>query len=529
VERIYADHIKRIDTTLAELGKRTLIWGDIIIEFPKILDQLPPHILIGAWNYDPLESFAAFIDPIKNAGFDFTVSPGILNSNRLFPDFREAFVNIRNFINEGYDKGTSGVYCTIWDDGGPHFFNHVWYGVAYAAEQAWRPNRDEFSDFDRRFSLAFYRDPANAVPEGMKVLNKLTELGPTCEMNELIFGKILLPQPGKTISYNLGEWAEVRSITTEAKNIFSQAAATRYQGDLAFLTFVCDQYLFLSDSREALYKASKSYQEAISSQEGDPDKTAQMMSEVRDLVSVQANSFKELSSEFTRLWNLESRPHWFETATEIYNRRNQLFNRQLILIDQAVVDYRSGEPLPPASEVMLDIREHADQYFQFWLLCGVFPLSNPAEAAEDFLKSMGGEAGARPYPGMGFVNDHGRLFRWHKFDSPYRHIVELDPYFGTPGMSVAYAYCTLDSREDKTFRAYIAYHDGATVYCNGEKILEDHDTSSPRMEEREIQLPLKEGRNHLLLKIDRIDSAWDFSFRLEGEKVRNHKQKYYIQ
>ena len=40
VARIYADHIKRLDTTLLELGKRTLIWGDIIMDYPGILDLL---------------------------------------------------------------------------------------------------------------------------------------------------------------------------------------------------------------------------------------------------------------------------------------------------------------------------------------------------------------------------------------------------------------------------------------------------------------------------------------------------------
>ncbi len=98
VARIYADHIKRIDTILLELGKRTLIWGDIIMDYPEILDQLPDHILTGAWNYDARDSFAEFIDPLKDAGFDFTISPGVLNSNRLFPDYHMTFTNIRNFI-----------------------------------------------------------------------------------------------------------------------------------------------------------------------------------------------------------------------------------------------------------------------------------------------------------------------------------------------------------------------------------------------------------------------------------------------
>ena len=112
VARIYSDHIRRIDTTLLELGKRTLIWGDIIMDYPEILDQLPKYILTGAWNYDARESFADFIDPLKNAGFDFTISPGILNSNRLFPDYQMTFANIRNLVNKDFQKGTKGVFLT---------------------------------------------------------------------------------------------------------------------------------------------------------------------------------------------------------------------------------------------------------------------------------------------------------------------------------------------------------------------------------------------------------------------------------
>ncbi|MGW8315464.1 MAG: glycoside hydrolase family 20 zincin-like fold domain-containing protein [Bacteroidales bacterium] len=150
--RIYADHVKRIDTILTGLGKRTLVWGDIILEYPEILEMLPKRIVLGAWDYGASESFAGFIDPLKNAGFDFTVSPGVLNSNRLIPDFGMSTTNIRNFINEGFEKGTLGVYCTVWDDGGVHFFSHDWYGVAYNAEQSWRPNREPLGAFDTRFS-----------------------------------------------------------------------------------------------------------------------------------------------------------------------------------------------------------------------------------------------------------------------------------------------------------------------------------------------------------------------------------------
>ncbi len=347
VARIYADHIKRIDTTLLALGKRTLIWGDIIMEFPEILDLLPPHILLGAWNYDASESFGEFIDPLKNAGFDFTVSPGVLNSTRLFPDFNQAFINIRNFINEGHEKGTRGVYCTIWDDGGPHFFNHDWYGVVYAADQSWKPNREAREQFDQKFSQAFYGDTQNSVPQGILVLNKLAELGPTYEMNEWIFNKYLIPEPGKTLSYNLEEWQKVREIAEKALMIFEGGKLSRYQDDMASLEFVCHQYLFLADSRIALFKSAQQYQNALDSEKTNMEKTLTYLHSARDLVIEQANSFEKLFAEFEHLWSLESRPHWWKESTVVYERRMNAFAVQLSLLDEAISTFKSGNHPSP--------------------------------------------------------------------------------------------------------------------------------------------------------------------------------------
>jgi len=529
VSRIYADHIKRLDTTILELGKRTLIWGDIIMEYPEILDLLPEYILTGAWNYDARESFADFIDPLKNAGFDFTISPGVLNSNRLFPDYKMTFTNIRNFINEGYQKGTKGVFLTVWDDGGPHFFNHDWYGVAYNAEQCWKPNKDETEPFDRRFSQAFYGDQQNSIPQAIWELNKLTHLGPTFEMNELVFGKIMIPEKGKSASYYLEEWEQIRQVAKEAARLLSSGSPTRYVKDRQALEFVCRQYMFLADSRQHLFEAAENYRAAIDVEAENRDKAFEYLEKSRLLVANEAGSFKDLTRQFETLWNLESRPHWYEVATEIYTMRNHAFADQLSLLDQAIERFSLESPLPAPQDIRMDIHQHHGQYFQYWLLCGSFPFSDPGKAGRDFLKDMGGESEARPYPGMRFSDKAGTIFTWQKYDSPYSDRLELEQVFPDNKMAAAYAYCTIDASADKMTKALIGASDGVTIYCNGEKIIEKHLQRELVPDEDQVILPLKKGRNHLLLKIDRMKPGWKFTFRLEDEDVRNHKQKYYIQ
>jgi hexosaminidase len=529
VARIYADHVRRIDTTLHELGKRTLIWGDIIMDYPEILDLLPKRILTGAWNYDAVESFAAFIDPLKDAGFDFTISPGILNSNRLFPDYRMTFTNIRNFIGEGYRKGTCGVFLTVWDDGGPHFFNHDWFGVAYAAEQSWRPDTAGTASFDRRFSQAFYGDPENALPRAVWELDQLTRLGPTYEMNELVFGKILIPAKGRTASFQLEAWEPIRKVAVEASGLLAEGSPDRYADDWLSLEFVCRQYIFMADARKQLFEAAEKYRAARAVGSDDPDKALSYLEGARVLIARQARSFEDLSRRFEIIWNLESRPYWYDVATAMYTRRNHSFAEQLSLLDKATAGFSSGNPLPDLGDVRLDIRQHHGQYFQYWLLCGAFPLSDPAGAGADFLIGMGGEASARPYPGMRFTDSKGMTRTWQKYDSPFTDRLDLEKVYPGDGLAVAYAYCSIDAPGDKLTEALIGSSDGVTIYCNGEKILEQQPLRELVRHEDQVMLPLKKGRNHLLLKIDRLKPGWEFTFRLEDEDIRNHKQKYYIQ
>ena len=48
------------------------------------------------------------------------------------------------------------------------------------------------------------------------------------------------------------------------------------------------------------------------------------------------------------------------------------------------------------------------------------------------------------------------------------------------------------------------------------------------LDEDNIILPLKKGKNDLLVKIDQNKGGWGFSFRLPDVNVRNHKHKYRI-
>ncbi|MGM0473300.1 MAG: beta-N-acetylhexosaminidase [Bacteroidota bacterium] len=529
VARIYADHVMRIDTILNRLGKRSIVWGDIILEHREILEMIPKRIILGAWDYGASESFAHFIDPLRNAGFEFTVTPGVLNSNRLIPDYRMTTINIRNFINEGYEKGTIGVYCTVWDDGGEHFFSHVWYGVAYNAEQSWRPNRDPLDDFDRRFSLGVYGDPDQSVPRVLHTLNHLTDLGPTYEMNSGVMWKTLVPERGEKITFDLNSWKDVGKWADSAWSILADQSVPFYNEDLAFIRFTISQYRFLAETREKLLEAADAYNRASAVQLQNRREASNELGTSLTILEELARRHKMLADDFGALWDMESREHWRDRALEGYRERNLAFGEQVHLLKEAVDRFGEGAWLPPPDAVRLDIRSKEGQYFQYFLIAGRFPLDSFGESSIDFLGDMGGESEARPYPGQWIEGPGGTRYMWDKYDSPDPVEVDFTDIYHPPIRGVAYAYCTIDSPEKQRVTALLGSNDGAVVWCNGQKVHQVHVKRSLIPDEDEIPLDMEKGRNHILIKVEQWKGGWGFSFRLRDVEFRNHKQKYYIQ
>jgi len=528
VARIYADHVMRIDSILRQLGKRTIIWGDIILEHPEILEMIPKSMVVGAWDYSASESFARFIDPVKRAGFDFTISPGILNSGRLIPDFRMTTANIRNFINEGYEKGTLGVYCTVWDDGGMHFFSRDWYGVAYNAEQCWRPSRDPLEDFDRRFSRGIYGDPEQLVPRTLHALNRLTDLGPTFEMNYGVFTRTLVPERGDKLTFDPDSWSGIGKWVDEAEAVLGSAETPCYGSDLDFIRFTIAQYDFMCDARKDLLEAADAYARASALQSGDRPASLETLKTALDLADGVRERYENLAGWFAELWDMENRAYWRDRALLEYRRQLGAMADQGVLLRKAIGDFEAGSYLPPPAEVRLDIRRLSGQYFQYWLLAGSFPLGSFEESDRDFLGSMGGQEQARPFPGMRFTAGDGKEYSWIKYDSPVQGEVDLAEIFDPPIRAVAYAYCTIDSPEKRRVTALLGSNDGATVWCNGKEVHRVHVKRSLIPDEDEIQLDLEQGRNHILVRVEQWKGDWGFSFRLRDADVRNHKQKYEI-
>ncbi|MCL1921370.1 MAG: hypothetical protein FWG50_09900 [Kiritimatiellaeota bacterium] len=118
------------------------------------------------------------------------------------------------------------------------------------------------------------------------------------------------------------------------------------------------------------------------------------------------------------------------------------------------------------------------------------------------------------YDGVG-----GKRVRWQRKDT-FRDGVANDlRIFDVNDFVCAYVYREITSPVDQQVMSEMGSDDTLTVWVNGEKIFAKNVLRSCKPGEEKIMLPLKAGKNQLLLKICQGDQGWGFAFGLAGQSA----------
>jgi len=158
---LHARHYQKVYEKVKQMGKEVLMYGDIILRHPEILDLIPKDIIIVDWHYYATDQYPS-VAKFKEAGFKVLVSPGIYNWRNPVPNATRAWINISNLNYEGYRQNALGSITSNWGDyGGPNFREMNYLGYAYGAETAWNPDGADGNTINHRFMQQFWgtRDP----------------------------------------------------------------------------------------------------------------------------------------------------------------------------------------------------------------------------------------------------------------------------------------------------------------------------------------------------------------------------------
>lgn len=526
--RVYADYMNKLADIIRNNNKRMMMWGDIVLQHPDILDMLPSDAVMMTWEYGDQPSFAKWIDPFRQKNIDYMVCPGVLNSLRLFPDYGMAMPNIRNFVREGVEKNTMGMLITVWDDGGLHSFDRDWYGVAYAAEHAWNPNQNSITDFDSRLATGIYNSEGKELFEAIHKLTEMGEIKALDGMSEVLFWKTIIPERGKYNSYSLADWEEVYEACLEVDSLLKLQSAKNYTREYAAFQIVSDEYKYLSQAKLKLAEASALYSQACKIQFENKAEARKLLSQARENIVTCKNSFAKLRSDFDAIWKSENRDYWNDFALDPFDKILHDYTDVLTSFDKSVRYFEQNQPLSAPADIRLDIRELEGTYFTYWLVSPAFDPGKGTGFETDFLKGMGGEKGAAPFPGFSFFDEKNKNIKWMKYSSPLSDRISMIDAIDSKDKAIAYAYCTIESPDEREVTASFGMSGGLEIICNGESVFKKQGNETAIIDELQCRLKLKPGRNRIMLKLERGINNWDLSFQIKDQTITSSKNKYRI-
>ena len=154
IATLHANHYKRVYDICKKYNKKVMMYGDIILDLPKILDLIPKDIIIVDWHYSPAYYYPS-TKKFNDYGFKYIASPSVWNFVTTFPTNINAFPNIYYMTKDAVENNSWGIINSNWGDYGAETIKElILFGYAFSAQTAWNFKQ---SDYDS-FSYLFFND-----------------------------------------------------------------------------------------------------------------------------------------------------------------------------------------------------------------------------------------------------------------------------------------------------------------------------------------------------------------------------------
>jgi len=162
--RVYLDFLLKIYHEVKARGHTMQFWGDIIVQQPDFIPELPKDSIALDWGYDAAHPFDEHGAKFAAAGIPFYVCPGTSSWRSLAGRTENALSNLLNAAKNGLKHGATGYLNTDWGDEGHWQVLPVSYiGLAMGAAYSWALDANRSIDVPRAVSLHAFRDLTGAM------------------------------------------------------------------------------------------------------------------------------------------------------------------------------------------------------------------------------------------------------------------------------------------------------------------------------------------------------------------------------
>ena len=164
VGRVYLDFLLKIHALVRERGRRMHFWGDIVLEHPELIGELPRDLVALNWGYEADHPFDAEGARFAEAGVAYQVCPGTSAWLSLAGRTSNALANLRSAAAAARAHGAAGMLVTDWGDLGhwqPLPVSTL--GLAYGAAVAWGLDANRDLDLPRALDAHAFKDGAGVL------------------------------------------------------------------------------------------------------------------------------------------------------------------------------------------------------------------------------------------------------------------------------------------------------------------------------------------------------------------------------
>ena len=356
VGAIYFQHLNRVRDLLKPYNRKLMFWGDIALNHPDLINQIPKDMIVMNWQYGARDEFMTSIKPFQDAGLQQFVCPGAQTWNQIFPNTESAAKNIINFVRDGQKAGAIGMMNTTWDDDGESLFEMAWYPIALGAAASWQEGSLDRAEFDKNFAWSFYRADSDELLKATLLLGS----GGGGWGDEVFWRDPFTTQFIGFARTNADRIKQMRLAVEEAQEKVARNAnqARRNRENLAALDFAARRFDHLGRRYQVMQKFSDQYWEAYLNL-GDRTKVRRL----RYYSGAIYNNLREMAEElsilkegYRRQWLAENRPYWLESVLARYDQMISIWLTKSRAMDEALRKYEATSTLPNPEEFGLGTR-----------------------------------------------------------------------------------------------------------------------------------------------------------------------------
>jgi len=359
--KLFVRQLGNVARLFQEHGKHVMLWGDIPIKYPEILAELPPGLIVVAWEYDPRDpEYKRWMEPISARHLPHFIASGVNSWDEIAPDFPLAFENIDTFLAAGRKSHTLGLMNTVWSDDGQLLIRPSWPAIAYGAAAPWQSSPLDRAHFFSDYASVLYAPPA--APDVAAALEALARA--EVSLQKVLGQETMLelwndpfdPQTSKRSTEHREDLRQTRLLAEDAQEHLFRALA--HGADPTTLNSL------LIGSRLLDYAGMK-FQDAVEIGERwrdlgaratgnqlwnlfESEVTTQNHARLPDLM----DAITELREPYRNAWLQEYTPYRLASALGRWDAEYEYWRRLQARFHAFLASYHTGEPLPSLESVI---------------------------------------------------------------------------------------------------------------------------------------------------------------------------------